>query len=81
MNNVSHLDLPDCPFDSDTFFDFCGYLNMYISEYRLYVDRLSPLEIHEFVDYCNYFIQYLSLCISRFEEKYPKVSFNCPFED
>lgn len=74
MNSVSYLDLPGCPFDSDTFFNFCGYLNMYISEYRLYIGCLSPPEIHDFVNHCNYFIQYLSLCISRFEEKYSKFS-------
>lgn len=81
MNNVPYLNLPCCPFDSDTFFDFCGYLNMYISEYRLYVDLLSPLEIHEFVDNCNYFIQYLSLAVSRFEKKYPGVFAYSPPED
>lgn len=81
MNNVPHLDLPYCPFDSDTFLDFCGFLNMYISEYRLYVDRLTPLEIHEFVDYCDFFIRYLSLAISRFEKKYPGVCAYSPSGD
>lgn len=81
QNNFPYLNLPCCSFDSDTFFNFCGFLNMYISEYRLYIGCLSPFEIHDFVNHCNYFIQYLSLCISRFEKKYPKFSLDSSPED
>lgn len=81
MNNVPHLDLPGCPFDFDTFLYYYHFLRIHLSEYKAYAERLSPSEIHEFVDYCNYFIQYLSLCISRFEEKYPEFSLDPTPED
>lgn len=80
-NNFPYVEMSSCSFDSDTFFDFCGFVNMYLSEYRLYVDRLTPLEIHEFVYRCNLFIQYLSLVISRCELKYPGVCAYSPSED